>query len=219
MAFPQSTDFSTFSDTMFKPDPGLVASMVDMMALPAEIAVQNTEILCRMSLFSLKFVQDVFTLDGVSETAVADVKLPEVESVEALDVQDPTEIETKTEDAQEDAVELAVAAPADEPAPAIDSVELADDVVSEMSETTVSEPTETEIVVIKPDNLRLIRGVGPKLATHLMDMGITQFSQIAEWSPEKASEMQAQLISLRGRPVTDNWISQATALAKSKAKR
>ena len=64
-----------------------------------------------------------------------------------------------------------------------------------------------------PDNLRLLKGVGPKLAALLTQLGITRFDQIAVWSEADILRVDAQLGNFKGRIVRDNWIEQARFLA------
>ncbi|HEY9090863.1 hypothetical protein [Parasphingorhabdus sp.] len=66
----------------------------------------------------------------------------------------------------------------------------------------------------EPDNLRLIKGVGPKLNTLLNNLGITRFDQIAEWKEAEIEEVDKYLESFSGRITRDSWIGQAKFLAK-----
>jgi len=66
----------------------------------------------------------------------------------------------------------------------------------------------------EPDNLRLIKGVGPKLNKLLNNLGITRFDQIAEWKEEEIQEVDRYLESFSGRITRDSWIGQAKFLAK-----
>ena len=66
----------------------------------------------------------------------------------------------------------------------------------------------------EPDNLRLIKGVGPKLNTLLNNLGITRFDQIATWQAEDIAEVDQYLESFSGRITRDAWIDQAKYLAK-----
>jgi predicted flap endonuclease-1-like 5' DNA nuclease len=66
----------------------------------------------------------------------------------------------------------------------------------------------------EPDDLRLLKGVGPKLATLLTELGVTRFDQIAAWKPADIERIDAQLGAFKGRPVRDNWVEQAAFLAK-----
>ena len=63
------------------------------------------------------------------------------------------------------------------------------------------------------DNLRLLKGVGPKLAALLTQLGITRFDQIAAWNEADIVRVDAQLGNFKGRIVRDNWIEQARLLA------
>lgn len=66
----------------------------------------------------------------------------------------------------------------------------------------------------EPDNLRLIKGVGPKLNTLLNNLGVTRFDQIAAWKEEDIAEMDQYLETFSGRITRDAWIDQAKFLAK-----
>ena len=66
----------------------------------------------------------------------------------------------------------------------------------------------------EPDNLRLIKGVGPKLNTLLNNLGVTRFDQIAEWKEAEIVEVDRYLDTFSGRITRDAWIDQAKFLAK-----
>ena len=66
----------------------------------------------------------------------------------------------------------------------------------------------------EPDNLRLIKGVGPKLNTLLISLGVTRFDQIAEWKEAEITEVDQYLDTFSGRITRDAWIDQAKFLAK-----
>lgn len=66
----------------------------------------------------------------------------------------------------------------------------------------------------EPDNLRLIKGVGPKLTTLLSNLDITRFDQIAAWNADDIAEVDKYLESFSGRITRDSWIDQAKYLAK-----
>lgn len=63
------------------------------------------------------------------------------------------------------------------------------------------------------DDLRKIKGVGPKLVTLLASLGITRFSQVAAWTDEDINRIDAQLGTFAGRVRRDNWVEQAKFLA------
>ncbi len=66
----------------------------------------------------------------------------------------------------------------------------------------------------EPDNLRLIKGVGPKLNSLLISLGVTRFDQIAAWKEAEISEVDQYLGAFSGRITRDAWIDQAKFLAK-----
>lgn len=63
-----------------------------------------------------------------------------------------------------------------------------------------------------PDDLKKIKGVGPKLEGILHDMGIFHFDQIAVWSPSEVAWVDERL-KFKGRIERDGWIDQAKTLA------
>jgi predicted flap endonuclease-1-like 5' DNA nuclease len=64
-----------------------------------------------------------------------------------------------------------------------------------------------------PDDLRLIKGLGPKLNAVLTDLGVTRFDQIAAWNDDEVVKVDAHLGTFKGRIARDNWIEQAKLLA------
>ena len=65
------------------------------------------------------------------------------------------------------------------------------------------------------DDFLLLKGVGPKLATALHDLGFTRFEQIAQLSPTELERIDAQLGAFRGRLTRDRIVEQADYLARS----
>lgn len=64
-----------------------------------------------------------------------------------------------------------------------------------------------------PDDLELISGVGPKIASTLHEIGVFSYAQIAAWGPAEIEWVDGYL-NFRGRVLRDEWIKQAEALAK-----
>jgi NADH-quinone oxidoreductase subunit E len=64
------------------------------------------------------------------------------------------------------------------------------------------------------DDLKLIKGVGPKLEKLLNTLGFYHFDQIAKWSAEELSWVDENLEGFKGRASRDEWVSQADTLAK-----
>ena len=77
----------------------------------------------------------------------------------------------------------------------------------------------------KPDDLKQISGVGPKLEQTLNSLGIYKFEQIAKWKKAERDWVDDYL-KFKGRIERDNWVTQAkqyvrdtARTAKSPAKR
>ena len=66
------------------------------------------------------------------------------------------------------------------------------------------------------DDLKLIKGVGPKLEGVLNDMGIYHFDQIAAWTAAEVAWVDERL-KFKGRIERDGWIEQAKSLANGSA--
>jgi predicted flap endonuclease-1-like 5' DNA nuclease len=64
-----------------------------------------------------------------------------------------------------------------------------------------------------PDNLKEIKGVGPKLEKLLHSMGFYHFDQIANWTADEEAWVNANLEGFKGRVSRDNWVEQAKILA------
>ncbi|MEP3437286.1 MAG: NADH-quinone oxidoreductase subunit E [Hoeflea sp.] len=65
----------------------------------------------------------------------------------------------------------------------------------------------------KPDNLKMISGVGPKIEGTLHSLGIYTFAQVASWKKAEREWVDGYL-SFKGRIDREDWVRQATALAK-----
>ncbi|MFG6591632.1 NADH-quinone oxidoreductase subunit E [Sulfitobacter sp. 1A12157] len=64
------------------------------------------------------------------------------------------------------------------------------------------------------DDLKKIKGVGPKLEQMLNGMGFYHFDQIAQWGPEEVAWVDQNLEGFKGRVSRDNWVEQAARLAE-----
>lgn len=64
-----------------------------------------------------------------------------------------------------------------------------------------------------PDDLKQIKGVGPKLEKTLHGMGIYHFDQIAGWGASELAWMDDNLAGFKGRASRDEWVPQAKLLA------
>jgi predicted flap endonuclease-1-like 5' DNA nuclease len=63
------------------------------------------------------------------------------------------------------------------------------------------------------DDLKRIKGVGPKLVALLAEHGVTRFDQIAAWTEADIDRIDAQLGRFQGRIRRDQWVAQAKLLA------
>ncbi|MCB1360921.1 MAG: hypothetical protein KDJ96_07435 [Rhodobacteraceae bacterium] len=63
------------------------------------------------------------------------------------------------------------------------------------------------------DDLKRIKGIGPKLEILCNRLGFWHFDQIANWSSEEIAWVDANLEAFKGRVTRDNWVDQARILA------
>jgi predicted flap endonuclease-1-like 5' DNA nuclease len=66
----------------------------------------------------------------------------------------------------------------------------------------------------EPDDLKQLKGVGPKLATMLNQMGIMRYDQIAKLAPSQVNAIDAQLGAFKGRFHRDRIVEQADYLSR-----
>lgn len=64
-----------------------------------------------------------------------------------------------------------------------------------------------------PDDLKLLKGVGPKLESELHKVGVFHFDQVASWGPKEVEWMDENLQGVRGRVSRNGWVEQARILA------
>lgn len=69
----------------------------------------------------------------------------------------------------------------------------------------------------KPDDLKLISGVGPKLEKLLNKNGVYYFRQIGAWNKGNVKMVNDKLDAFPGRIQRDEWVRQAKGLAKGAA--
>jgi predicted flap endonuclease-1-like 5' DNA nuclease len=67
------------------------------------------------------------------------------------------------------------------------------------------------------DDLKQIKGVGPKLEQLLNSMGVYHFDQIAGWTAEEIAWVDENLQGFKGRVSRDDWVAQARVLAQGGA--
>ncbi len=64
----------------------------------------------------------------------------------------------------------------------------------------------------KSDDLKLIKGIGPKLEKELNGLGVYTFDQMAGFSKDDLSWIDDNLTAFKGRCFRDDWTGQAKAL-------
>jgi NADH-quinone oxidoreductase subunit E len=64
------------------------------------------------------------------------------------------------------------------------------------------------------DDLKKIKGIGPKVEKLLNSLGFFHYDQIAAWSEADIAWVDENLETFRGRATRDGWVEQARALAK-----
>ena len=155
-------------------------------------------------------------LAGAGE-AVADAAEPVRETPQAREVEkpapppEPIREEEKRQDIEAPPVEpvrktdetdgpasTPVVAPTPEPAPSPERAEPA--------------PGPAEAETPAADDLRRIKGVGPKLEQTLHSLGVNSFAQIASWDDAEIDRIDAQLGKFQGRIRRDQWVEQARLL-------
>ena len=70
-----------------------------------------------------------------------------------------------------------------------------------------------------PDDLKLIKGIGPKFEGDLNSKGIYYFRQIGAWKSADVKMVEGIIDSIPGRIKRDEWVKQGKALAKGGAPR
>jgi predicted flap endonuclease-1-like 5' DNA nuclease len=65
-----------------------------------------------------------------------------------------------------------------------------------------------------PDNLQMLKGVGPRLAAQLNQNGITRFEQLATLSGNEVAILDERMGAFRGRIARDRLVEQACYLAR-----
>lgn len=134
------------------------------------------------------------TMAGIGEV-IAVAAQEEVDNLEP----EPKEPETQEKPAPD--AEKPAPAPAPEAAPPVAP-----------TPPTASEPA-APASAGEPDDLRKIKGLGPKMQTLLTSLGVTRYEQIAAWTEADLDELDGKLGAFAGRPRRDNWVEQAKLLA------
>ena len=119
---------------------------------------------------------------------------------------------------------------ADAPAPGLAPAPLSDEPIAAASfdanpaaeavtptETPAPAPAPTPAPAPAVDHaaapVTLLKGLGPKVATRLAELGVTTVGQMAALSETEAQNIDAQLGAFTGRMGRDRWIEQSRLLA------
>lgn len=66
----------------------------------------------------------------------------------------------------------------------------------------------------KADDLKIIKGIGPKLEILCHSMGFYHFDQLANWTADEIAWVDQNLEGFKGRVTRDRWVPQAKAIVK-----
>lgn len=83
------------------------------------------------------------------------------------------------------------------------------------AESDIAKPDIAQAVG-EPDDLKRIKGIGPKLEKLCNSLGVKRFDQIAAWSARDVAKVDEHLGSFKGRITRDEWVEQAKLLAEGK---
>lgn len=64
----------------------------------------------------------------------------------------------------------------------------------------------------KPDDLKIIKGIGPKLEELCHKLGFYHFDQVAAWTEAEIAWVDDNLEGFKGRVTRDRWVPQAQAI-------
>ena len=78
-------------------------------------------------------------------------------------------------------------------------------------------PAKADFLAQERDDLKLIKGIGPRLESMLNDLGIYQFSQIAAWKKADIEKISAKLAHFKNRIKRDEWVKKARDLNKNQS--
>jgi predicted flap endonuclease-1-like 5' DNA nuclease len=114
--------------------------------------------------------------------------------------------------AQAKAAEASSAAPASKPDSG-KAASAASDAAKETAPKATDKPKGlTKARGGKPDDLKLIKGVGPKLEALCNKLGFYHFDQIASWTEKEIAWVDDNLEGFKGRVTREDWVQQARDL-------
>lgn len=77
-------------------------------------------------------------------------------------------------------------------------------------------PAKAKVSKVKPDDLKKISGIGPKVEQVLNGMGFSRYADIAAWTDTDIAKVE-ETLGFAGRIGRDDWVGQAKTLKGSKA--
>jgi predicted flap endonuclease-1-like 5' DNA nuclease len=159
-------------------------------------------------------VASVIGADPIEEEAPAAPEPDAVEPVEVPGMDEPVEVPTPAEAFEADAPADMAQPLDDELGPALAAAKEWGVPDSPPVDDALPQPDALEEPRKAPDDLMVIKGVGPQLARLLNGLGVNRYDDIAGWMPEDIEMIDSHLGVFRGRIIRDEWIQQARLLAK-----
>lgn len=135
---------------------------------------------------------------------------PEAADAEAPETPEVVEAAVATVEAAADAVVETIATVAETVVEPVPEMEVVIDPVIAAPVVVAAEP-EPEAPAA-PDDLTVLKGVGPKLAAALAERGVTRLAQIAAWTEAEVNALDKDM-KLMGRIGREAWIDQARSLS------
>ena len=120
-----------------------------------------------------------------------------------------TSLEAELASTQPTATVTSIATPATLEAPEVQELpKVVDPLASGKEPATLDEPINGQA-----DDLKKIKGIGPKLERLCNMMGFWNYAQIAKWSDNEVIWVDENLQGFKGRVSRDEWVDQAKILA------
>ncbi|SMX36629.1 hypothetical protein [Maliponia aquimaris] len=118
--------------------------------------------------------------------------------------------------------------PAPEPQPVVAAEPVPEPAPEPAPESPAEDTAPAEAAPVRPrmldaapedggDDLKQIKGIGPKLEQLCKSLGIYRFDQIAAWTEAEIAWVDSNLEGFKGRVIRDAWVAQAKDLARDKA--
>ncbi|WP_341862403.1 hypothetical protein [Gymnodinialimonas sp. 57CJ19] len=166
-------------------------------------------------------------LRASEDAAAAEAELAHAEQIELDRAADAATEQTEAALGEADrAAEAAAVAQAEADAAArVEAQATAEaNAASDAAETIAAAPPPAEMEGTRPaaldgprggtaDDLKRIKGVGPKMEQMCNALGFYHFDQIAAWTPDEVRWVDQNLKGFKGRVTRDAWVEQAALLA------